>query len=117
MRADVLLARCGRDSALYGLRIEQRPDAWYATWAFSLDEKRAKGERYDAANVSGLLLVSGEFPGCPRCGVDSFVKCALCGRFTCWRGGEPQWYCRWAPCRSYGAPSGSITSFSTLGDL
>ncbi|MEU5692309.1 hypothetical protein [Actinosynnema sp. NPDC020468] len=116
MRADVVLARCGRDSALYGLRVEQRPDAWYVTWAFALDEKRASGEKYGAADISGLLLTADDFPGCPRCKVDSFVKCGLCGRFTCWRAGERRWRCRWAPCRSHGAPSGSISSFSTRGD-
>src|SRR5262249_44726608 len=107
MKADVLLARCQRSAEMYGLRVEDRPDAWYATWAFGLDEGRISREGYGQNVVNKLLQVSDTFPGCPHCGANSFVQCRLCDKLTCWVAGTRTWKCAWAPCTSHGAPSGN----------
>ncbi|MFY1653127.1 hypothetical protein ACN27J_19825 [Solwaraspora sp. WMMB762] len=117
MNADVLLARCERSANLYGLRIEERSDAWYATWAFALDQHRAGREKYGNAVIYALLRLDEGFPGCPHCEAGSFVKCGQCARLTCWDGDARVWRCRWSPCRSSGVPSGQIESFHQHGDV
>lgn len=116
MRADVLLARCGRGSGLYGLRVEERLDSWYSTWAFPIGESHAQGEKYQATSVNGGLLLDSGFPGCPRCGANSFALCSQCGKLSCWSTTSPHWRCDWFPCTATGSPSGSITSFTAHGD-
>ncbi|MEU4807165.1 hypothetical protein [Actinosynnema sp. NPDC023587] len=115
MRADVLLARCRQGAALYGLRVEQHPESWYATWAFVIDEAKARGEKYEATTTEGGLGIGEGFPGCPRCTADSFVQCGRCGRLSCWVTGA-HWSCQWAPCTSAGRPRGAIRAFSAHGD-
>ncbi|PSL53368.1 hypothetical protein B0I31_109158 [Saccharothrix carnea] len=115
MRADVVLARCRQGSALYGLRVEQHPESWYATWAFAIDEAKARGERYDATTIDGGLRIGEGFPGCPRCTADSFVQCGSCGRLSCWVSGS-YWHCQWPPCTSSGNPRGAIRTFNAHGD-
>jgi|SRR6266568_2824688 len=115
MTADVVMSRCRQGSGLYGIRIEQRTDGWYATWAFSIDERKTHNEKHGQNTIGGRLQLGDGFPGCPRCGADSFVRCNLCGKLSCWRAGE-YWRCQWAPCTSSGMPSGQIESFTSSGD-
>ncbi len=117
MNADVLLARCEGGSGLYGIRVEERPDAWYATWAFSLDERRAASEKYGRRVINAGLRVGAGFPGCPHCHAASFVKCGERAHLTCWNDGDRVWRCRWSPCRSSGLPTGAIDSFTQYGDV
>lgn len=117
MNANVLLARCRQGAQMYGLRVEERSDAWYATWAFRIDERRVAGEGYGQNVVSALLLQDNAFPGCPHCAGDTFVKCGRCAKLTCWKSGDKSWNCRWAPCRSSGLPSGNIVGFAQHGDV
>jgi hypothetical protein len=116
MRAEVLTARCRRDAALYGLRAEERSDAWYVTWSFTIDEKSARREKYEENTINGTIQVDPGFPVCPRCAANSFVKCGRCGHLSCWVDGDPEWFCKWAPCPGSGAPSGQITSLTAQGD-
>ena len=101
---------------MYGLRVEERPNAWYATWAFRVDEHRVAGEGYGQKMVNALLLLDDSFPGCPRCGSNSFVLCNLCAKVSCWASEDRKWTCAWAPCTSSGTPSGNITAFAQHGD-
>ncbi|QQQ78165.1 hypothetical protein IOD16_06755 [Saccharothrix sp. 6-C] len=98
------------------MRIESRPDGWYATWAFSINEGKARKEKYEAHTLTGPLIVDYEFPGCPQCRASSFVLCRLCGKFSCWSRDERGWHCGWPPCRSYGTPEGTIESFAAIED-
>jgi hypothetical protein len=116
MNADVLLARCERGSGLYGIRVEERSDAWYATWAFAIDQRRVAHEKYGGSVVTSSLLLGDGFPGCPHCEATSFVKCGECANLTCWDGVLRVWRCRWAPCRCSGVPGGAIESFARHGD-
>jgi hypothetical protein len=117
VNADVLLARCEGSSELYGIRAEDRSDAWYATWTFTVDQRRAGREHYGNTVVNARLLLGDGFPGCPHCAAGSFVKCNQCGHITCWDGAVRVWSCRWTPCQSSGVPAGSIQSFHQHGDL
>jgi hypothetical protein len=117
VNADVLLARCEGSTDLYGVRVEERSGAWYATWAFVLDQRRAGREKYGSAVVNAFLLLGEGFPGCPHCEAGSFVKCRECAHLTCWDGAVRVWRCQWSPCRSSGVPSGPIESFNQHGDV
>jgi hypothetical protein len=73
-------------------------------------------EGYGDTVINGTIQVDSGFPCCVRCGADSFVQCGLCQQLSCWVHGEPQWYCKWAPCTMSGTPSGQITSVTARGD-
>lgn len=117
MRAEVLIARCRRDAALFGLRVEERPNSWYVTWTFNIDETSAQREKYAETTINGTIRVDPGVAACARCHADSFVKCNLCDRLSCWVGGDPEWFCKWAPCPGFGTPSGQIQSLTAQGDL
>ncbi|MDR3139182.1 MAG: hypothetical protein LBT95_05855 [Treponema sp.] len=76
------MAKCSNTKKTFGMRIEQRGGDWVRTWAFPLDERRAKHEGFDANTVSGSMNADGEYPGCPHCGSDGFVQCG-CGKIGC----------------------------------
>ncbi|GAA1027131.1 hypothetical protein GCM10009557_07290 [Virgisporangium ochraceum] len=115
-----MLARCEKasePSGLYGIRVEERSDAWYATWGFALNQRRATRERYGDTVVRSSLLLADGFPGCPHCEAASFVQCGTCQRLTCWDGAVRVWHCRWTPCRGSGVPGGAIERFGRHGDV
>lgn len=114
MKADVIISRCERSHGGYGMRVEEREDGtWWATWTYALDEKRAEREGFGQTIIRSTLNVDRPFRGCPHCEANSFVKCGVCERFSCWRG-APMWKCAW--CATSGTPTGAITSFGTGGD-
>src|SRR5688500_2221930 len=102
MRAEVLIARCRQDAGLFGLRAEDRTNSWYVTWSFRINEKVARREKYEGTIINGTIQVDPGFPVCARCAADSFAKCGTCGRLSCWMSGDPQWFCKWAPCTGFG---------------
>ncbi|WP_434446581.1 hypothetical protein [Lentzea sp. E54] len=112
----MLAARCRQDAGLFGLRVEERPDSWYVTWSFRINETAARREKYEDTIINGTIQIDPGFAVCPRCAADSFVQCGLCGRLSCWVGGEPQWFCKWSPCPGFGSPSGQIRSVTAQGD-
>ena len=83
MKASVILIRCSRNKSVFGARTQQmNDDDWWRTWAFAIDEDRAKREGYDLETVKGNLYCTDEYPGCPYCGTKSFVQCNKCGKLT-----------------------------------
>jgi uncharacterized Zn-finger protein len=53
------------------------------TWAFPIDERKAKHEGFDANTVNSSMNPDDNYPGCPYCGerVD-FTRCS-CGKIGC----------------------------------
>lgn len=86
------------------------------TWSFKINETLARREKYEDTIINGTIQVDPGFAVCVWCAADSFVQCNLCGHLSCWVGGDPQWFCKWAPCRGHGTPSGQITRVSAHGD-
>jgi len=64
------------------MRVEEREKSWVRTWAFPIDETKAKNEGFFANKVS-LSGTDDEYPGCPFCKDTSFVKCGTCEKIGC----------------------------------
>ena len=94
MEANVVLAKCSTHNQLFGIRIEKRDGDWVRTWAFKIDEKKAKNEGFDQIQVTGSLNTDPGYPGCPYCGASGFVRCGVCGKISCWTGSLAA-YCYW----------------------
>lgn len=95
MKAAVILAKCSNSKRIYGIRTQKMPDGdWWRTWAFPLDENRAKSEGYDETKAQGNLYHTEEYPGCPYCGTKGFVQCNQCQKISCWHG-ETRMTCPW----------------------
>ncbi|MCL1789227.1 MAG: hypothetical protein FWG33_02620 [Oscillospiraceae bacterium] len=82
MEANVMLARCAEHKKLFGIRIERRNGDWVRTWAFPIDETRAKHEGFDKTEISGSLDPTPEYPGCPYCKNIFLLQCT-CGKMIC----------------------------------
>ena len=98
--ATVLIDKCGECRKMYGIRTEKRDvDEWYCTWAFPIEEKHARNEKYTDNKVVGSIYMDEDYPGCPYCGGESWVQCGECDSLTCW-GHEremenPEFTCAW----------------------
>ena len=98
MEAAVIVGKCPKRSQMYGMRTEKMNDGdWWRTWAFTIDEKRAHNEGYDATPVQGNLYYTEEYPGCPYCKTKLFVQCNKCKKLTCFNN-EKELLCQW--CRN-----------------
>ena len=82
MTANVMLVRCTSHKKLFGVRVEERNGDWVRTWAFPIDEARAKHEGFDKTEISGSFDATPEYPGCPFCKKDFLLKCT-CGKLIC----------------------------------
>jgi hypothetical protein len=51
LNAKIILSRCSGTGNLFGVQVEQREGLWFRTWAFIIDEKRAKNEKFDLNHV------------------------------------------------------------------
>jgi len=98
LNAKVIIARCSKTQKCFGIRIEQRGNDWVRTWAFPIDEQKAKNEGFEANKVTGSMNAVDDYPGCPHCGNTGFVHCS-CGKISCWIG-EGIHTCPW--CRKEG---------------
>lgn len=94
MHAVVALSRCSHTKKLYGIRLEQQGDKWVCTWAFPIQEKTARNEKYGEARITGTIINGDEYPGCPYCRAIGFVRC-FCGKLTCWDGEQSTIECAW----------------------
>ena len=95
MEAAVILAKCPKNRQLYGMRAQKMNDGeWWRTWAFPIDEGRARQEGYDSTQVFSGMNQTDEYPGCPYCGATGFVQCGKCGKLNCWKG-ENTYTCLW----------------------
>ncbi len=89
MDATVVLFRCSYNKKPFGVRIQRMNDGdWWRTWAFELQEATASREGYGNTQVHGNLYCTKEYPGCPYCEADSFVRCGSCGNYSCWHNEE-----------------------------
>lgn len=93
--AHIVLARCPQyNRRLYGIRVEKQPDHWALTWAFPIDESKAKSEGYDETVLNGTFHPSPNYNGCPFCGTKTFLHCPRCSKITCYHG-ESYATCAW----------------------
>jgi len=99
LNAKVIMARCSKTQKCFGIRIEQRGNDWVRTWAFPIDEQKAKHEGFEANMVTGSMNAVEGYPGCPHCGSSSFVQCS-CRKIGCWIGSEGTYTCPW--CKKEG---------------
>ncbi|MDR2495173.1 MAG: hypothetical protein LBD24_08125 [Spirochaetaceae bacterium] len=97
IEAQVILCKCAKQHT-FGIRVEKRGGDWYRTWAFKIDEKRAKREGFDRLNIQGSMNIDEAYPGCPYCGSKGFFQCE-CGKINCFKENEAdnQWdvTCNW----------------------
>jgi hypothetical protein len=82
LNAKVILSRCSKTRKTFGIRIEERRGDWVRTWAFPIDERKAKREGFDANTITGSMSADDEYPGCPHCGNTGFLQCA-CEKISC----------------------------------
>lgn len=77
------LARCEKSRRLFGIRFEEiKNGTWLADWAFPINESMAKNEGYGLESVSGTIVYSQRFPGCPVCETKELAFCG-CGKILC----------------------------------
>lgn len=87
LNAKVILARCSKNKKTFGIRIEERTGDWERTWAFPIDERKAKREKFDTNASVGSMSADDEYPGCPYCRDKGFSQCA-CEKISCSGGGQ-----------------------------
>ena len=95
------MARCSNSNTKnsFGIRIEQRGKDWERTWAFPIDERKAKREGYDSNTVAMTGENDPGYPGCPYCRDEGFAQCQ-CLKLGCQGGGRPkgkyvEYVCPW----------------------
>jgi len=94
MEANVILAKCSTHNQSFGIRIEKRNSDWVRTWAFKIDEDKAKREGFDVTPITGSLMEVDYFPGCPYCKTFGFVVCN-CGKMSCLANNVTSAQCYW----------------------
>jgi hypothetical protein len=82
MAATVILAKCEKNK-IYGIRVEQQGNEWVSTWAFSIEENKAKREGFDKNTITGAFLPISGYPGCPYCRTFELLQCG-CGKMVCY---------------------------------
>ena len=118
MEAAILLAKCSSNKKMFGIRIEKNAyeDSWVETWAFPIDERRAKAEGYTGTQIDAGLFTGESYPGCPYCGSNGLVFCDLCHKPTCWKG-EKKLTCQWCGNLMDNISPAERFQFSTGDDL
>ncbi|MDR1604411.1 MAG: hypothetical protein LBS10_06430 [Gracilibacteraceae bacterium] len=86
MAASVILAKCSVHNRTFGIRVEKRGNDWVSTWAFPIDESKAKREGFDKTKITVSFVPADDYPGCPYCGSNDLIQCG-CGRIICRREG------------------------------
>jgi predicted RNA-binding Zn-ribbon protein involved in translation (DUF1610 family) len=81
--AKVIIARCSKTQKTFGIRIEERGNGWVSTWAFPIDERKAKHEGYSDTSTVALSGQDDNFPGCPHCGDKNIVQFGGCKKIGC----------------------------------
>jgi len=99
LEATVVLAKCSKTKKLFGMRVEKREKQWDRTWAFAIDETKAKNEGFFANKVN-LAGTDSDYPGCPYCKDGGYGKCT-CDKIGCLGSlekrekGKPLYTCPW----------------------
>ena len=94
MEAIIILAKCPKTHLMYGIRAQKINRDWWRTWAFPINEYRARREGYDITTVEGSLCCTMDYPGCPYCKYKGFVQCYECHKLSCWDG-KSHMVCPW----------------------
>ena len=89
----VFLQKC-RNGKLIGVKVEKHNGDWLRTWAFKIDEKEAKKEKFDDTIIEGSFYETETYPGCPYCKSHSFFICGTCKKINCYNG-EKEATCNW----------------------
>lgn len=110
VEAKVILQKCTKNNT-FGVRIQKMNGDWYRTWAFKISEKKAGSEGYDKEQISGSLISTDEYPGCPYCGDTGFILCS-CGKIGCCHVEGDIYVCPW--CGASGTVE-SASSFNIVG--
>ncbi|MBM6865530.1 hypothetical protein H6A66_10185 [Bacteroides caecigallinarum] len=79
----VIMATCQKTKRTFGITAQKEGNDYIFKWAFKLNAGTAKREGFEKNKVSGNIINSNEFPGCPHCGAQSWFQCGKCGRFVC----------------------------------
>jgi hypothetical protein len=82
INAKVVLCKCPESKKIFGVRIEKRGNDWVRTWAFKIDETKAKREGFDEETAKGSMISVDKYSGCPYCGTLNIAQCA-CGKIFC----------------------------------
>ncbi|MDO4756279.1 MAG: TerY-C metal binding domain-containing protein [Parabacteroides sp.] len=114
MTAVIALCKCSQTKNLYGIRFEKDGKAWKYTWAFPVKEATASREQYDKTRITGGLIQSPDYPGCPYCGTNGFFHCG-CGKLNCWDGKSHHATCNW--CGASGELTDGIDSIDITGNF
>ncbi len=93
MNATVILAKCKNSKESFGIRAEQQNNTWVFTWAFKISEKVAANEGYNTTNVSGVISLDDDYPGCPHCKATGFSQCGKCKKTACFGGNAEKVTC------------------------
>ena len=99
INANVILARCGEEKKLYGMRVQEMDHDWIRTWAFPIKEELAHREGFDKVSLKGSFNRTKEYPGCPYCGGYGFIVCGKCKKISCYHDEELS-ICRWCGNRA-----------------
>lgn len=83
MEATVIMAKCHVSDQGFAIRAQEEGNDWYFTWAFMLSDHTASKEGYDDTEISGVVHISSDYPGCPHCADRSFVQCGGCNKISC----------------------------------
>jgi hypothetical protein len=94
IEANVVLCKCPKTRDVFGMRLEKRGGDWLRTWAFKVDEQRARREGFDTETTSGTMTPTPEYRGCPYCGTTGLAQCP-CGKVFCWSGETRRLTCPW----------------------
>ena len=94
MEASVILAKCSVHNRTFGIRIEKRNNDWFRTWAFEIDDAKAKREGFDRNTITGSFATDPDYPGCPYCKKHGFVRCN-CGKISCYDSANESAHCYW----------------------
>ncbi len=104
--AMVLLAKCTLTHKTYGMRTENANGQWLRTWAFPIAEESAKHENYDQSTISGNIVDSPDYPGCPYCGSKDVTVCSRCHHLSCLQAERNTAACEWC------GTSGIVAAYS-----
>ena len=94
MKVAIVVARCCRTRAEFGMRYERFESTWVADWAFLLKPGTAKREGYENTQLNGTFQFGNNYPGCPAGKSPSAFVCE-CGKLGCWDGEASVVTCPW----------------------
>jgi len=102
MEVRIIMSKCSVHNRVFGMRVEKRGNRWVRTWAFKIDEAKAKREGYDKSTISGSFAIDEKYPGCPYCGeIQGMLRCN-CGKISCWNVERKSGRCHWCKVKIEG---------------